>query len=130
MTSPALTSNRPGGKTVLINTRRVTGQDQIGNDVYETVESRPVQAILVPLQMKLAPRASRGGSGAEELQGEFVIAAGYTAFFFPPAPVVTAIDEIVIDGESWRVAGVPGNWQSPFTGVAGPLQVELVRVTG
>jgi hypothetical protein len=129
MATPALTSNWPGGKTVLINTRRITGQDVLGNDQYEVVESRPVQAILVPLQMKLAPRATRGASFAEELQGEFIVAAGLTAFF-PPGTVITITDEVIVDGEAWRVSGVPGNYQSPFTGVAGCLQCELVRVTG
>lgn len=129
MTMPALTSHWPGGKTVTILTRKITGQDALGNDQYTTVKSQDVQAVLAPLQMKLAPRATRGGSFAEELQGEFIVAAGYTAFL-PPGTVVTVEDQIIIDGEAWRVSGIPGNWQSPFTGVAGCLQVELVRVTG
>jgi hypothetical protein len=129
MSMPALARNWPGGKTVTIQTRQVTGQDVLGNDQYEVVRSVQVNAILAPLEMKLAPRATRGASFAEELQGQFIVAAGYTCFL-PPGTVVTVTDEIIIDGEPWRVSGVPGNFQSPFTGVAGVLQVELIRLTG
>src|SRR5438105_976776 len=106
MTTLSLTSNWPGGKTVTIVRRGVTGQDALGNDIYGVTGQIQVAAVLVPEQMKLAPRATRGGSFAEELQGEFIVAAGYTAYF-PPGTVVTVADEVIIDGETWRVAGVP-----------------------
>lgn len=130
MTTPALASGWPShGTTVTIVTRAVTGQDALGNDQYGTVRQTQVQAILAPLEMKTAPRATRGTSFAEELEGQFVVAAGYTAFF-PPGTVITVADLVLIDGEPWRVSSVPANWGSPFTGVAGPCQTELIRVTG
>lgn len=129
MTSMGLADNWPGGTPVTIVRRGVTGQDQLGNDVYGVTESIDVNAVLVPLQIKLAPRATRGSSFSEALEGQFIVAAGYTAFF-PPGTVITVEDQVIIGGETWRVGGVPGNYQSPFTGAAGVVQAELVRVTG
>lgn len=129
MSTPALTSNWPGGTPVTIQRRGVTGTDDLGNDVYTVTTSFQVQAVLVPLQMKLAPRATRGSSFAEELQGEVIIAAGYT-MFLPPGTPVGDLDEVLIGGETWRVAGVPGSYTSPFTGVAACVQVELIKITG
>jgi hypothetical protein len=127
--APTLTSDWPGGTPVTINTRQVTGQDALGNDQYTTVKSTQVNAVLAPLEMKLAPRATRGASFAEELQGEWIVAAGYTCFL-PPGTVIGVLDQVIIDGETWRVSARPANWQSPFTKVAGCVQVEINRVTG
>jgi len=107
----------------------VTGQDGLGNDVYGVTDTLQADAILQPLQMKLAPRATRGASFAEEVEGQFIVAAGYTAFFAPGTPVGVT-DQVVINGETWDVSGVPGNWQSPFTGAPGCCQVELIRISG
>jgi hypothetical protein len=130
VTSSAVTSNWPGyGTTVTIVRRAVTSTDELGNDVYTVTSSFTVQAVLMPLQMKLAPRATRGSSFAEELQGETIIAAGYT-MFVPPGTPVGDLDEVLINGETWRVAGVPGTYNSPFTGAPGTVQVELIKITG
>jgi hypothetical protein len=129
MSNPALTSNWPGGTLTVILTREVTGQDDLGNDVYGTVASTPANAILAPLQMKLAPRATRGASFAEEVEGQFIVAAGYTAFY-APGTRITIVDQVMINEEIWDVSGVPGNYQSPFTGAPGCVQVELIKITG
>jgi hypothetical protein len=124
-----LASNWPGGTPVRILRRGVTGQDELGNDVYGVLETIPTSAILAPLQMKTAPRATRAASFAEEVEGQFVVATGYDAFF-PPGTVIGVLDEVEIDGDIWRTSGRPSSYGSPFTGAAGPVQVELIRVTG
>jgi len=124
-----LTSNWPGGTPAVILTRGVTGQDELGNDLYGTVASTPASAVLVPLQLKLAPRASRGSSFAESIEGQFIVASGYTAFF-APGTVIGVADQVQIGGEIWDVAGLPGDYQSPFTGAPGCVQVELIKITG
>lgn len=126
---PALTSNWPGGTPVTIQHRAVTGQDALGNDLYEVTDSLQANAVLAALEMKLAPRATRGSSFAEAVEGQFIVAAGYTAFFAPGTPIGVT-DWVLINGETWRVSGPPGNYQSPFTGAPGCVQVELIKVTG
>lgn len=115
-------------QTVTINRMGVTGTDEYSDDVYGVVQAVPVQAVLVPLLLKRAPRATRPGGFSEDLEGEFVVASGYT-MYVPADTVIAVTDQVLIDGELWNVDGVPGLLASPFTGVS-LLQVELNRVTG
>lgn len=124
-----LTSNWPGGTVVTIQHRAVTGQDALGDDVYGITGTFQAAAVLADLEMKLAPRATRGSSFAEAVEGQSIVAAGITAFFAPGTPVGVT-DQVIINGETWRVSAPPADFQSPFTGAAGCVQVELIMVTG
>jgi hypothetical protein len=46
---------------------------------------------------------------------------------YGPAVDLDADDTLVIDGETWQVDGLPGEWQSPFTGWAPGIEVNVVR---
>jgi hypothetical protein len=127
--SVALTSDWPGGTPVTILTQGVTGTDALGNDIYGTIATTVVNAVLEPLMLKLAPRATRASSFAESRSGQYIVSAGYTAFF-PPGTQIGLTDLVVINEETWEVSGTPGAFQSPFTGAPGVLQVELLKITG
>ena len=101
---------------------------EAGRPAYTTVQTVQVNAVLAPLEFKLAPRVVRG-SYAEDRQGAFIVAAGFTVFL-PSGTTIGVADKMVIDGETWLVSAVAADWRSPFTGVAGGVQVEINRITG
>lgn len=95
-----------------------TGQDQYGNDVRTQVVTVSPGWVIWPATV-----------GAESVQGQDVITDTLVAFA-PVGTDVTAIDHIVWNGGTYDVQGSPWQWQSPFTGDAVGVQVDLKRVTG
>lgn len=115
-------------QTVTIHRQGVTGTDAYGDDVYGTIATVDVQAILVPLLLKRPPRATRPGGFGEDLDQQFTVATGFTAFFPADTPLVVT-DKVLINGMAWNVNGDPGVLTSPFSGIS-MIQVELDRITG
>ena len=115
-------------QTVQIQRQGVQGTDEYGDDVYWIISTEDVEAILVPLLLKRPPRATRPGGFGEDLDQQYTVATGYTAFF-PAETVLLVTDKVLINGMAWSVNGDPGLLTSPFTGMA-MMQVELDRITG
>lgn len=82
----------------------------------------------------VAPRTSSelGGSyqGISGTAGRTTVTTGLT-LFAPSDIQITARHRVRLsDGTTWQVQGDPGRWESPFTGWAPGVVVELDRVTG
>ena len=102
---------------VLLSTA-VTSQDEYGNDVRESTETR-VDALAV------WPRVSD-----ESTQGRNTVIVGMTAVL-PYGTRVRATDRVRWDGRVWEIEGEPGVWgPSPFTGNTAGVEVALTRVEG
>ena len=46
---------------------------------------------------------------------------------YGPTRTLNSDDLLVIGGETWQVDGLPGEWQSPFTGWAPGMEVPVKR---
>ena len=105
------------GVTVTLLNAAVTGQDDLGNDIYGFTASTVTGCAYVP------------GSTSEATQGtEQVI---FDADIYMPAgTVVNALDQVLCNGVLYEVQGTPGAWNSPWSGIAGPVKCPLRIVTG
>ena len=107
----------PGGQTVSVVTRTRAGEDQDGNDQF-TLTSQSVSNVPV------WPRTS-----VELVQGQDLVTTGLTALM-PPCVDVSAIDKVVVYGETYEVDGDPRRYASPFTGLNPGVEIDLKKVTG
>lgn len=95
------------GTTVRFVNRVVTGTDNYGNDVYSKTN------------VDVSGCAVNFGTTTEEWQGNVRVEADVTVY----APLGTIVDvpwdEMIINGITYNVVGLPRNWSSPFSGTVG-----------
>lgn len=108
----------PHGETVTIVRPGTPTQDQYGNDVPGAATEISVPGCAV------APRAS-----SEDVQARDQVVEGLTVWM-PAGTDVRPTDRVRRGGLLFEIDGEAGEWNSPFTGFAGPVQVALSRVTG
>jgi hypothetical protein len=108
----------PFGETVTLIRRSVTGQDSDGSDVKGTTEVTIEHAGWDP------------GTSTEAVQGQDQVVQ-MPRFFLPAGTVVDPLDAIRrANGKTYEVTGEPGDYQSPWTGWAPGVVVNLRRVAG
>lgn len=105
------------GHTVTLVTRTRSGVDSDGNDVLTETPTDVAGCVVWP----------RGSS--ELLQGQDTTIAGLWVLF-PAGTTVTAIDAVIVDGDTWEVDGDPEQHRSPFTGRSPGVVVALSKVRG
>lgn len=106
-----------GGATVILLRSQVTGRDDRGNDVRTTTEIPVGGCAWVPT------------STTENVQGADQVTAD-AEVYMPAGTQVSPEDQVVYQGITYDVMGAPEAWSSPFTGIAGPVKVQLKVVTG
>lgn len=108
----------PFGRTVVLHSRTVTGQDADGNDVYGDTDTTLTN---VPVW----PRNS-----SELVQGQDTLIVGLSCIV-PSSVDPTGVDAVTVDGKRYQIDGEPGDFtQSPLTGSALGWQLNLTRVEG
>jgi hypothetical protein len=105
-----------GTPITLIN-RSVTGVSPLGNDALGTAVTTVVLGGFAP------------GGSTELVQGQDQIITQPTVYL-PAGTNVTAIDRIVVAGQTFEVDGSPNPYCNPFTGWRTPVEVKLKVVTG
>jgi hypothetical protein len=71
----------------------------------------------------IAPRTS-----AERVDSRSpAVITGLTVY--GPLVAIKATDRLVINGDTYEVEGVPGDWSSPFTGWQPGIEVAVVRAS-
>ena len=72
----------------------------------------------------IAPRTS-----AERVDSRSpAVITGLTVY--GPRVTLKASDRLVINGDTYEIDGVPGDWSSPFTGWQPGIEVAVVRASG
>ena len=117
MTAPPQGGPLLGGVTVTLLSSAVSGRDEYGADVRQLTSAEVGGCAFVP------------GSTAENIQGTIQVTADAECYL-PAGTVVTPEDRIVYRGVTYHVMGAPETWTSPFTGLPGPVKVNLKVVTG
>lgn len=115
----------PYGETV-VRLRRGTspGRDPRGQPLPGSLTETPVAGCVV------APRAETPTAGGDQQQARDTVIVGYTVYA-PAGGDWLTTDQVRIRGEVCEITGWPGDWgRSPFTGLAGPMQFAVDRVTG
>lgn len=108
----------PYSVTVTLLRRTVSGQDEYGNDTYD---STPVD---IPFCV-VAP-----GGSSENTQWTDQVSTAITVFF-PYGTAVSPYDGIMYRGVKYEIEGMPQEWEpSPFSGNTAPIQVRASVVTG
>jgi len=98
--------------------RVLTGTpDAYGNDVYTDVMIQVPQCVFVP------------AGSSENLVFTDQVSQTDT-IFFPPGVVVTALDAVIYNGDTYEIQGEPSYWTSPFSGRESPIRINVTRVTG
>lgn len=134
MSSIAPMVSLPLAETVTIQHRTVSGTDAYGDQVWEIASEETVNAAVVPRVPASAsassglPRISQPGSFAEDIEGVWEVAYGYT-LYMAAGPSVLLTDYIVVRGAQMSVDMPPAVWQSPFSG-AGGLEINVSRING
>jgi hypothetical protein len=108
----------PYGQTVTLLHRTVTGQDQFGNDVYESTSETVNNVSIQP-----GSHTERTGSFADQ-------ATTSLQMFLPWGTSIAYLDAIVWNGDTYEISGEPAAHQSPFSGHPGPLRVTATIVKG
>jgi hypothetical protein len=106
----------PFGETVVQHARSRGASDSDGNETWIDTDTTRTHAVLYPR------------TSTELVQGQDTNIIGLTAVFIP-AITVTATDEFTARGERWAIDGLPGQFDSPFTGRT-VTQIHLTRVEG
>lgn len=101
------------GKTLTLQSVTTT-DDGLGNSTESVVES-----LWGPCAV--APRYATESSGPRSP----AVIVGLTVY--GPATVINSDDRVLIDGVLWQVDGLPGVWESPFTGWAPGVEVPVKR---
>lgn len=106
------------------------GRDDRGQPLPGPDESFDVPGCVV------TPRQETPAVGGPDQQGRDTVIDGITVYA-PPGTDVRTTDKIQVleedryQGVTFDVTGEPGDWgNSPFTGLAGPVQFAADRVTG
>jgi Phage head-tail joining protein len=108
----------PYGQTVTLLHRTVTGQDEFGNDVYESTPETVGNVAVQP-----GSHTERVGSFTDQATTSLQI-------FLPNGTDITYLDAIVWNGDTYEVTGEPALHVSPFSGHAGPIRVTATIVKG
>lgn len=109
--------NLRAGQKVLFIHRKVTSQDQYGNDVYTSTTQEVDGCAVSP------------GSSTETWQGTMQIVSDIIVHAPPDTVVDEPWDEMVIAGVTYNIVGDPRSWTSPFTGTASMLEIQGKLVT-
>jgi hypothetical protein len=97
--------------------KRVKGvPDALGNDTWMTVQTA-------------ASGVFNPGGSAELVQGQDLLTVQPTVYL-PPATDISAVDAVIVFGDTYEVDGRPNRWQSPFSAWSPGVEVKLKRVTG
>ena len=106
------------GEYVTYQTAAVTSQDARGNDVLTFTGSSVGPCAFVP------GTEAEAAIGTEQVTSTDIL-------YMPAGTPVSPLDRILrANGEIYEITGEAWTWQSPFTGVQGPVRVSLRRVTG
>ena len=106
-----------GHETVTLLMRVVLEQDDLGNDVFSTVERAVRDCAVWPT------------GTSEKVQAQDIVTAGWTVLM-PSGTAIAATDQVRVRGVVFDVDGEPFDWVSPITGHTGGVQVQLRKVTG
>lgn len=107
----------PHGVTItLVST--TTTDDGLGNTTEETVTSEWGPCAVAPRYANEStdPRVSP-------------VIVGKT-IYGPGTVMINSDDTLLIDGETWQVDGLPGEWVNPLTGWAPGIEVPVRRAAG
>lgn len=107
----------PFAEEFTLLTSTVTGQDDDGNDVYDTTSSI--------IKGAFAPAGS-----TELIQGQATVITHDTLYLDEGQAVPTAQDQVVARGRTYKVDGTPGEYKNVFTGWTPGAVVRLMEVTG
>jgi hypothetical protein len=99
------------GVTVKFVHRTLTGTDDKGNDVYSA------ESIDVPGCAVVPGTSTETWQGTEQIEADLTVYAPFSTLVNRPW------DEMVYNGDTYNVVGVPRNWASPFTGTQSMLAV-------
>lgn len=113
-----MTTGFPAGETVTIVRPGAATRDSYGNDVPGAATEIDVPGCAV------APRTS-----SEDVTARDQVIEGLT-IWMPAGTDVRPTDRVRRRGVLYDVEGDVGEWSSPFTGFAGPAQIQVTRVTG
>lgn len=106
------------GQTVTFVSRKVTGQDDYGNDVYTEVSQFVSGCAIAP------------STSSEDVQGTASVLTD-VILYAPTNTDIGLFDAVILpDGKRYRLTGTPNTWQSPFTGSVSYVQINLQAVTG
>lgn len=109
----------PYGETVTIVRPGPPTQDAYGNDVPGP-----------PTEIEVAGAAVAPRTSSEDLNARDQVIVGLTVYL-PPGTIVQPTDRMRVRGELYEVEGEPGTYlRSPFTGLAGPVEVASTKVSG
>lgn len=115
----------PYGETVVrLRRGESPGRDPRGQPIPGPLTETPMAGCVV------APRAETPQVGGDQQQARDTVIVGYTVYA-PPGSDVLTTDQFRIRGAVFGVTGEPGDWgRNVFTGLAGPVQFAVDRVTG
>lgn len=111
------------GETISVLDGVATSRDGDGNDVQTFPQKATYDNV------PIAPTDGNGAGANEAVQAQDQVIIGLT-IYPPDGADITAVDRIVVRGETWDVVGLPQPWVSPYTGRRPGMVVALKRVTG
>jgi hypothetical protein len=111
------------GETIVVLDGAPTSRDGDGNDVQTFPQKATYDDVPV------GPADGNGTGSNEAVQAQDQVIIGLT-IYPPDGADITAVDRVVVRGETWEVVGLPQPWVSPYTGRRPGLSVSLKRVTG
>lgn len=108
----------PGGVTVTLITRTISGQNAQGNDVFTTTSTSIPNCAFDP------------GTSIEILNGRDTVITQPTVYLPSEAQSVFPIDAVTVNGTTYEVDASPNYNVNPFTGWQPGIVVKLKQVTG
>lgn len=106
----------PHGQAVTLIRRVKSGTDALGNDVWSETRT-DVRGVFSP------------GGSTEIVQGQDLVISQPT-LALPPKTVVSSVDAVEVNGDTYEIDGSPNAPISPFTAWQPGVVVRLKRVTG
>lgn len=115
----------PYGETVtLLRRGPSSGRDEYGKPIPGPVAEISVDGCVV------TPRVQSPVPGGSEQQARDLVVDGLT-LYLPYGTTVLTTDQVMARSVLYEVTGDPGEWgRNAFTGMPGPVQVQVDRVTG
>ncbi|MGZ6852469.1 MAG: hypothetical protein ACXVGC_00140 [Mycobacteriaceae bacterium] len=105
------------GITVTFHTRTASGKDAYGNTTYTETN------------VDVPGCGFNPGGSVELVQGQDMVRT-QPEVYAPPGTVVSAVDQVTVNGTRYDVDGQPVTVTNPFTGWQPPVVVRLKAVTG
>jgi hypothetical protein len=102
--------------TPVVRVKRAS-PDELGNDVFDDVPGAAVRGAFDP------------GGSVEQVQGQSLVIS-QPSVYLPAGTDLSAVDALLIRGDTFEVDGRPSDWVNPFTGWHPGVHVKLRRVTG